>query len=311
MATQRRLRTLSIHSHKGGAGKTTLALALAKAWSVAERRTCVVDLDFVGSGLEDAILLKRPRERVEPVLLYGEPAILDELVGSYSDRDIRERPIGLVLNAGRPLAANPDQAAEVEGPTRDEAAVAAGLEGMDGPIRDGLRRLLAALAEAGYERCILDCHPGLFEVSLSALQAPFVDARMLVSTTDASHFWGLFKELNWLRYRWGLETALGRSMLVVNRADPERFPDFAAVRKEALHDPRIEAEFATVADDPPVPRQLVVHEMESLRGIQTLGRSAELPTLRSPDHADVFALRDAIDDIFAARRSRRSGSGGK
>ena len=308
---RKKLRAISIHSHKGGAGKTTLALALAKAWSQAGRRTCIIDLDFAGSGLEDAVRLRKPKMRVDHVLFRGKAVDVDALVGTYRDRDIKQCPIGVIINAGRPMVQNEEDVLSPPGPTRDQSVVAAGLEGMDGPILAALKDLLAGLEAQGYERCILDCHPGLIEVSLAVFEASLVQVRILVSTADAPHFWGLVKEANWYRLlarrqgRRESEKAFKQSVLVINRADPKHFETFDDLFDMATEDPRFGVEFTTVRDDLPIPRRLIVRESESLRGVQLVGPPALIPTLRAPVHADIFALRDLIDEVPAGKRTGR------
>ena len=243
------MKTVSIHSHKGGAGKTTLGLCLAKLWAAEGMRTCVVDLDFVGSGIEGAIFLGRsPEMLVNDVLVHDAEPNLETLVGLYTDETIQDPPLGVILNAGRPLIAAEEDPRQPKKPNREEAVTAQSMSGIDGPFVDALERLLAELARAEYERCVLDCHPGLFEVSLGVFAAKYVDARVLVSTTDVSHFWGTIQEVNWdlLAKSELLEHGIRRTVLAINRADPERFPVFERICDEAGWDPRIGAGFDSI-----------------------------------------------------------------
>jgi MinD-like ATPase involved in chromosome partitioning or flagellar assembly len=62
------MKLISIHSHKGGAGKTTIALLTAQAQFKSGARVCTVDLDFLGSGLE-AVVDARPQAYLDDFLV--------------------------------------------------------------------------------------------------------------------------------------------------------------------------------------------------------------------------------------------------
>ena len=49
------MKTVSIHSHKGGVGKTTLGLLLCKYYArFLGKKTCFIDFDFQAPGLRGA-----------------------------------------------------------------------------------------------------------------------------------------------------------------------------------------------------------------------------------------------------------------
>ena len=95
-------------------------------------------------------------------------------------------------------------------------------------IGERLSDLLKKLSEAGYDWCFLDCHPGLYEVSLSLLKIFRKEKifnsslALFVTTTNQAHLLGLLREMNWLRIEHEANKQVidpKHSMVVINRTD--------------------------------------------------------------------------------------------
>ena len=72
------MKTIAIHSHKGGVGKTTVALLVAKQAALLGQKVCVIDLDFIGSGIADLFAITAlPDEYVESYFLGTDPHSYD------------------------------------------------------------------------------------------------------------------------------------------------------------------------------------------------------------------------------------------
>ena len=126
-------------NQKGGVGKTTVALGLASAATVARRRTLVVDLDPQASS---TWVLGHDTEE-------GAPTVADVLAGAHLD--------------GAIVPSRWDDAVDLV-PGASSTADAVDREGTD-----RLRGALAALPEDRYDAIILDCPPTLGGATLTAL----------------------------------------------------------------------------------------------------------------------------------------------
>jgi len=98
------MKVISIHSHKGGAGKTSLTLMIARRLALAGHKVCVVDLDFLGAGIDPAIKMTKPRHYLEELLLASPGSASApkprDLLGQHHIGPGVE-PIGVILNTGQ------------------------------------------------------------------------------------------------------------------------------------------------------------------------------------------------------------------
>jgi len=247
------MRVISIHSHKGSAGKTTLTMVLAKAHARAMRRVCAVDLDFLGSGFESLIPCRSPERYLDQYItrLQSDPDLptLQQLITSHREAGLR-RPMDFIFNlGGHAGAANDDD--------HKLAVQMTGREPGHGAARRALVRLLDALAEDGVDVVILDCHPGLAYLSSSVLamarSSQHEHYTLFVTTTNRAHCYGLLKELNHLASPEGGELfAPARSVLCVNRAPAglgHRWQDLVdLVATETVHPGEANAQVASYAE---------------------------------------------------------------
>jgi cellulose biosynthesis protein BcsQ len=271
------MKTIAIHSHKGGVGKTTVALLVAKHAVLTGRTVCVVDLDFIGSGIADLFALETlPNEYVESYFVAADPHGFDlaRLLGTYTDADMRSRSFSLLLNVGRGLPKKTDESAicrlqnHMMGLVADEERYR--------EIENKLKLLLERLGrQHGAEVIIIDCHPGLGLVSDTA--RGLADLSVYVTTPNRSDCFGLLKTVNLKR----LDNA--RSMLIVNRAP-------ATVVDAASFQSLMESDAVVGTDSEALFPQLhhlckkethfaVIPESERLRAAFYLGGAAHLPRI--------------------------------
>jgi CO dehydrogenase nickel-insertion accessory protein CooC1 len=298
------MRVLSIHSHKGGAGKTTLAMLLGKRWLERGHEVCIIDLDFVGPGIEDAVRIRKPQKTIEEVLFLRRRVKLQDLLGEVTASGKKlDRPLHVMLNAGHPLVTEPvDDAEDI---TTSELSAAAGyIEDADGPFCHELRRLLDRLEREGFRRCILDCSPGLRGVSRSVFDSSFVDVRLLISTTDAPHFWGVHREILWYLFTAGEEgearrargARAARCVLVVNQTNPEFFGSYDDISTLAADDDRVGWELATVEKHSPIKQHAMVRRDERIARIQMIGPPFRLPS--TGRLTDIVRLANQVDGML-------------
>ena len=147
------MRTVAIINQKGGCGKTTTAINLAACLARLQQRTLLVDMDPQGhcaTGL--AVPEAQVRNTIFHALLDGpvaggkhEPATMDKLTWQIAS-DLDLAPSDLRLAAFEPLFA---------GKPGRESRLKAALSGVAGR----------------YDRCIIDCPPGVGLLTFNALVA--------------------------------------------------------------------------------------------------------------------------------------------
>jgi cellulose biosynthesis protein BcsQ len=207
------MKIVAIHSQKGGVGKTTVALLFAKYAAGLDRSCCVVDFDFIGSGVSDLLSLKRlSRRYLEHFFLSADPTIFDvrDLLASYSDTDLGEREVCLILNLTKGLPVRKDQKSVMK-LERDFLGLIATDEPY-GEVSAKADLLFRKLEKEGTDLAIVDCHPGLG--FLSKCMRKLADLNVFITTPNRADCFGLLKAMN-------LDKKLDRpsSMLLFNRAD--------------------------------------------------------------------------------------------
>jgi cellulose biosynthesis protein BcsQ len=218
------MRKIAVQSQKGGVGKTTIALLLAKFAAVEHGlRPCVVDFDFIGSGIANLLALqKEPSVYVEEYFLHGRVHEYDvkKLLGRYADPQLHKHGIGLVLNLGKELPRGPKAKQEVR--AEDEMLGMVANEPHYQVIHEKTKVLFDLLERDGFTIAIVDCHPGLGLVARAV--RPLADLNIYVTTPNRTDCFGLLKDVN-------LRRLDGRgALLVVNRTEPP-VTDLATLRR--------------------------------------------------------------------------------
>ena len=237
------MRVISVHSHKGGAGKTTLTLMIAKAQAMTGRKVCAVDLDFIGSGFEHLLDVHSPEKFLEEYTNKdpGSPNLpkMEEMITSYSDKDLGNNSVDLVFNSAGSKINNKEK-------DRQKSHTLMGMEPAQNITGRSVMRFLSTLQEKGYETVLLDCHPGLAYLSISLLRhgkkSQFGEHVFLfVSTINRAHFYGLINELNALAAEeFGKLFNPSQSIICLNQAIPKEYGSWKDLydqvrRKEGVH----------------------------------------------------------------------------
>ncbi|MBN1900793.1 ParA family protein [Candidatus Sumerlaeota bacterium] len=223
------MKVVSILSHKGGAGKTTLSLMLSKIHAMRGRKVCAIDLDFIGSGFEHILNIIPPKKYLdEYALCSSDPSkgpSLEELKTAYRDEELGSKQIDLILNLGGMEGVNnANSEKEKKQENHNLATALVGREPGQSIIRRSIERLLGDLEKEKYDIVFLDCHPGLAYLAKSVLELSKEKKNdyytLFITTVNRAHFFGLIRELNFLHSPTGVELFQPeKSVLCVNRAD--------------------------------------------------------------------------------------------
>jgi cellulose biosynthesis protein BcsQ len=270
------MKTIAIHSHKGGVGKTTVALLLAK-WAAASRRVCLVDCDFIGTGITGLLSMRAPSRYLEDFLLDDDPYNfpVSSLLGSYSDKDLGADGFSVVLN--RAEGALTPRAAKRRLEVRQAMMGLVATEENYGEIETRTQILLDLLKRDNFDIVICDCHPGMVFVSRTII--PLAALNLYVATPNRSDCFGLLKEIN-LR---NLDKP--NAFLLINRsALPGN--DLKSFRSAMERDEVVGGEAAGFLPQlkhagHDESRTFLVPETDELRSLFHIGGAALLPSLRA------------------------------
>jgi len=171
------MKVITIHSFKGGTGKSLIATNLAVLYAVKGHSTCLVDMDFRAPTLHVAFDPQQVKYWFN-----------DYLDGKCSEEEVLvELSEKLGLKAKFSVAfANPSPEA-----IREMMAKPPSWES------HALRKLLdftRKLEKLGYEYCVIDTSPGYLYSSINALVA--ADVAIVISTTDDSDIEGTRRMLS-------------------------------------------------------------------------------------------------------------------
>ncbi len=272
------MKTIAIHSHKGGVGKTTISLLLAKYAVTSGQKVCVVDFDFIGSGMADLFVLDEvPGVYLETYILCANPHKFDiqQLLGKYKDKNMGQQEFSVILNLrkGQPDKKDAKTLDYLMGLVADEPNYR--------EIQTRTQILLDKLEEHGIELTIIDCHPGLGLVSETTGRT--ANLNVYVTTLNRSDNFGLLKTMNLRR----LDKP--RSLLIVNKAEPTLIDlnSFKSLMEgDALVGTEAKALFPYLKHVGQREEQFaIIPESESLRRSFYLGSTGHLPAIL-PEQAE-------------------------
>jgi MinD-like ATPase involved in chromosome partitioning or flagellar assembly len=255
-------RTVSVHSFRGGTGKSNITANLAVTVARRGNRVGIVDTDIQSPGIH--VLFGLDEEKMDRALndyLWGDCAIQDT---AYDVSPVIEAGAGAVavMSGNVYLVPSSIRAGEIARVLREGYDVSL--------LNDGFHELIDRL---DLDYLFIDTHPGLNEETL--LSIAISDVLVLILRPDRQDFQGTAVTVDVAR-----RLDVPRMLLVVNKALVSY--DFAALRKQVE-----ETYDATVAGILPL--------SEDVAGLA----SSDLFSLRQPDHPWSRELRAIADQVMA------------
>ena len=255
-------RTVSVHSFRGGTGKSNITANLAVTVARRGNRVGIVDTDIQSPGIH--VLFGLDEEKMDRALndyLWGDCAIQDT---AYDVSPVLKTGAGsvAVMSGNVYLVPSSIRAGEIARVLR---------EGYDvGLLNDGFHELIERL-ELDY--LFIDTHPGLNEETL--LSIAISDVLVLILRPDQQDFQGTAVTVDVAR-----KLDVPSLLLVVNKALTSY--DFAEVRRQ-------------VEDTFGAPVAGVLPLTEDVARLASAG----LFTLREPDHPWSRELRAIAEQVMA------------
>jgi len=201
---------ISVHSHKGGVGKTTVAAALAITLSKGHK-VCVVDCDTDGPSLFFSLPFKKPAKK--SVLFF-----IDWLNSDTNELPLEKIPKtningkDIYCIPGSFLPSDINLLAELQHGGRPENANYFFLQSR-------IMQLLEKLYDHGFDCVIFDTGPGLSNLSMDVLNVTFQTggAQIFVMRPRIVDITEFCIEWDWLYF---LERKQGQSTVLINFAKP-------------------------------------------------------------------------------------------
>lgn len=200
------MEVISIHSNKGGSGKTTLAIGLAVLFAEEGKQVCIVETDLSGAGLYGNLKLESKSNYFNQYLLENGIGV-ESLLRRYTDGNINFWAI----------ICDPDI------DKRDEALALAEQIRQDGEnkMRNRFLNLVGKLQKlkkpTSFDYCIFDCSAGVDGISLLSLGITlrWNGIPVFISTPDRPQIGGMVRELMAFYRENILDPA--RAIILVNR----------------------------------------------------------------------------------------------
>jgi MinD-like ATPase involved in chromosome partitioning or flagellar assembly len=256
---------ISIHSFRGGTGKSNITANVSAQLAVEGKRVGVIDTDIQSPGIH--VLFGMDEDKIDKALndyLWGRCAIEETAydVGTQVGKGLGEGEV-VLMSGNIWLIPSSIRAGEIARVLR---------EGYDvGLLNDGFRALIEKL---NLDYLFIDTHPGLNEETL--LSVAISDLLIIIMRPDQQDFQGTAVTVDVAR-----KLEVPYLFLVVNKALTSY--DFAELRKkvEETYDSKV----ATV-----LPLSEDVARLQS----------ADLFSLRYPDHPFSEGIRDIVAVVEAA-----------
>ncbi len=256
-------RIVSVHSFRGGTGKSNITANLAALLALGGKRIGVIDTDIQSPGIH--ILFGMDEEHIDKTLndyLWGQCSIEDTAyeVGERLGRDALDAAGGAIY-----LIPSSLRAGEITRILR---------EGYDvGTLNEGFRNLIH---ELNLDYLLIDTHPGLNEETL--LSIAISDCLVIVLRPDQQDFQGTAVTVDVAR-----RLDVPQILLVVNKALSSY--DLNALREQ------VESTYGC-------PVAAVLPLSEEVAALQ----SADLAVIRLPDHSFTKGMKAVVQAIEAAEQ---------
>lgn len=216
------MRNYSIHSHKGGVGKTTFGIFLGKYLArIMKEKTCMIDLDFIAPGLRSAYF-RRNVENDFSDFLFSKKEKKGSLIKTLCIESNEVDDFYFICSLFKP-ALPWDERNKIT----HKIYLKMINESFTGEIIDSLKIIINELERNGFKNIIFDCHPGLMFLSDEIIK--YIKAtRIFLTTPDIVSFIGLFENIFAHINTWKLD--LSKINIVFNRiVKPFSFKDALAV----------------------------------------------------------------------------------
>ena len=213
---------ISMHSHKGGVGKSTFGLFFAKYLAhLKQEKTCLIDLDFQAQGLRSIYLRKYLKYDFSDLLLADDENKKMEILKDIVIKHEEIENLYFIANYFKPHLENHKQ-----DETRRKMYIKLANEIYTGEITDNINQLVRYSEKEEFKNIIIDCHPGLVLLSEEIIKEVRTTP-IFITTANIISFIGMFQNLLFKADDWKL--TLPGLNIIINRV-PEHF-----VLEEALN----------------------------------------------------------------------------
>ncbi|GEM_PF-3153881 len=176
------MKLISLHSHKGGCGKTTIAVLLATIYARQGKKICLLDLDLPAPSIQYSVKVESKE-------------FINTYFADLTGREQRKKNIPDYIAVHREndlemhfILANPER----EAIERSNQNITLDLE--TDVMKDRIEEILEYMKNNNYDYCILDLHPGFYALSKTVIQSINTSGSIiLVSTLDRSHVEGTLR----------------------------------------------------------------------------------------------------------------------
>lgn len=179
------MEVISIHSNKGGSGKTTLAICLAALFAEEGKQVCIVETDLSGAGLYGNLKLEGNSKNYFNQYLLKDKISIESLLRQYTDDKIN---FWAIICSPEPREKD-EALKEIEQKGRGREMIK--------KFINIVERLQELKKPTSFDYCIFDCSPGMYGTSLLSLGVTLYwkGIPVVISISDRPHIGGTVLEL--------------------------------------------------------------------------------------------------------------------